>query len=127
MNKQAAGMSFPFRIDKANGGVAFQSDNADKLKENSIQILMTGIGERLMRRNYGGGVQQLLHDPNNDALRSIVQHQISKAITEYEPRITLLGVIVSQIEGVLTAEVNYKVKQTQAPQSLRVPIGLGGI
>ena len=80
MSSGAAGISFPFRIDKDNGGVTFQSDNADKLKENIIQILVTGIGERLMRRGYGGGVQQLIHDPNNDALRAIVQHQISKAI-----------------------------------------------
>lgn len=127
MSQQASGFSIPFRIDTAHGGVARQSDEAEKLKENIIHILMTGIGERSMRRGYGGGMKQLLHDPNNDALRAVVQHQIARAITEHEPRVILQGVNVTQQDGGLVAELHYQLRQNQLPQSLSVPIGLGGI
>ncbi len=121
------GLSIPFRIDAAGGGFAMQENHDEKLKENIIHILMTGIGERAMRRGYGGGVEQLVHDPNNDALRAVVQHQIAKALTQNEPGIILQGVNVTQSEGSLTAELSYLVRQTQLPQNLWVPIGLGGI
>jgi len=116
--------SFSF---SASGGMALQSDKEEKLKENIIHILMTSIGERAMRRGYGGGVEQLVHDPNNDALRAVVQHQIAKALTQNEPRIILQGVNVNQTDGTLTAMLSYLVRQTQLPQNLSIPIGLGGI
>lgn len=127
MSDRAVGISMPFRIDSTSGGVAIQRDSDEKLKENLIHILLTGVGERMMRRDYGGGMKQLVHDPNNDALKAIVQHQISKAITQYEPRIVLQGVVITQIEGTLYAEISYLVRQTQIPQNLTAPIGLGGI
>ena len=121
------GLSIPFRINPATGGFSCQKNAAEKLKENLIHIILTGGGERPMRRRYGGGMKQLLHEPNNDAMRAVVQHQISKAITQNEPRVILQGVNVTQQDGTLIAEVNYLVRQSQAPQSLSVPIGLGGI
>ena len=127
MSEQISGFSIPFRIDSANGGIAKQKDKEEKLKENLIHIIMTGIGERAMRRSYGGGMNQLLQDPNNDAIRAIVQHQISKAIIENEPRILLQGVEVTIQDAMLFAEINYTVKQTQQTQSLSVPFGLGEI
>lgn len=127
MSEKLTGLSIPFRIDAASGGLAMQDNHDEKLKENIIHILMTGIGERAMRRGYGGGVEQLVHDPNNDALRAVVQHQIAKALTRNEPGIILQGVNVTQSEGSLTAELSYLVRQTQLPQNLSVPIGLGGI
>ncbi len=127
MNGKAAGFSIPFRIDTANGGVAKQNHEAEKLKENLIHIIMTGVGERAMRRSYGGGVRQLLHDPLNDTMRAIVQHQISKAITKNEPRILLQGVEVVTQDATIFAEITYLLKQTRQTQSLSVPLGLGGI
>lgn len=125
MSEIISGYSYPFRID-SSGRVA-QSSGPEKLKENIKQILLTGIGERVMRRDYGGGLLQLIHDPNNDVLRAIVQHQIAKSIGQWEPRVQLQDVTVTQQEGTLYVELRYVISQTQQPQSLSVPIGLGGI
>lgn len=127
MTTQSSGFSLPFRIDPATGGVAVQDDEAQKLKENLIHILLTGIGERVMRRDYGAGMRQLVHDPNNEALRAIVQHQIARSIGRWEPRILLQSVSVSQQDGTLVAELHYMIRQSQQAQNLSVPIGLGGI
>lgn len=126
MSEEIRGFSIPFRIDPATGGVV-QESGAEKLKENIIHILLTGTGERAMRRKYGGGIRQLVHDPNNEALRAIIQHQIAKAIGEWEPRVLLQSVTVALQEGILMAELRYVIRRTQQPQSLSVPIGLGGI
>lgn len=125
MSETISGISFPFRID-ASGRVA-QTSGPEKLKENIKQILLTGIGERVMRRDYGGGLRQLAHDPNNDALRAIVQHQVAKAIGQLEPRVQVQDVAVTQKDGKLHVAIWYVIGRTQQPQSLSVPIGLGGI
>ena len=57
MTEPLHGFSIPFRIDPATGGVAVQENELEKLKENMIHILLTGIGERVMRRDYGAGLR----------------------------------------------------------------------
>ena len=64
MNQKINGFSIPFRLNPASGGVVAES-GGEKLKENIVHILMTRVGERVMRRKYGGGLRELLHDPNN--------------------------------------------------------------
>ncbi len=118
------GFSFPFRTDRGRTAL---TGGSEKLKENIKHLLLTGIGERVMHRDYGGGLRQLLHDPNNDVLRAIMQHQIAKAIGRWEPEALVQSVTVTQQEGVLSVEVRYIAGRTQQPQSLSVPIGLGGI
>ncbi len=126
MTEEVLGFSVPFRIDTANGGVT-QRTGAEKIKQNLIHILLTGVGERVMRRDYGGGMHQLVHDPNNDALRAVVQHQIAKSIGQWEPRVLLQNVTVTQQEGTVIVGIDYTIRRTQDAQSLSVPIGLGGV
>jgi phage baseplate assembly protein W len=120
------GFAFPFRIEA--GGVATES-GTQKLRDNIAHLLLTTVGERVMLRDYGGGLRQLLHDPNNDAMRAIVQHQVAKAVGAYEPRVLVQAVNVTQDEdaGVLSVDVQYIVRQTKQVQTVSVPIGLGGV
>ena len=121
------GLSIPFRINPTTGGFSWQKDTTEKLKENLIHILLTGGGERSMRRNYGGGLKQLLHDPNNDALRAIVQHQIAKAIGKWEPRVALQEVNVF-VEGAnLLANLSFIIRGYADRQSISIPISLGDV
>jgi phage baseplate assembly protein W len=120
MSEEISGFSIPFRIDPG-GGVA-QEQGDEKLKENIIHILLTGVGERVMRRDYGGGLRQLVHDPNNDALRALVQHQVAKSIGEWEPRVLVQGVTIAGDGGTLTIRVDYVVRRTRARDSIAVPL-----
>lgn len=126
MTEEIFGFSSPFRINPTTGGVASAS-GADKLKENIIHILLTGPGERVMQRDYGAGLRQLVHDPNNDALRAIVQHQIAKSINRWEPRVAVEEVRVAVDGAQLMTQIIFVVRRTRQFQSLSVPIGLGGI
>ena len=126
MNEEIRGISLPFRIDPITGRIV-QASGPEKLRENIVHILLTGVGERVMRRDYGGGLRQLVHDPNNDALRAIVQRQIAQSIGKWEPRVQVEEITVTQQESTLIAEIRYSIRRTRQPQSLSVPIGLGGI
>ena len=121
MTAPITGFAFPFQID---GGVKRQSD-CDKLRANVVHILLTNVGERVMRRAYGGGLRALVQDPDNEALWAIVQHQIAKSIGALEPRVLVQAVALTQLDdgATLSITVRYMVRTTQQTQTLSVPIG----
>jgi uncharacterized protein len=120
------GFAFPFRIDPDTGRVATSVDD-EKLRENIVHVLMTGIGERVMRRGHGGGLQQLVQDPNNQILRGIVQHQIARSLGQLEPRIVLQEVRIVQDGAELQLRLRYLVRSTRQTQTFTVPVGPGGL
>lgn len=128
MSDSVTGFAFPLRADQTTGGFRLAS-GADKLRQNIVQLLLTEVGERVMRRDYGGGLRTIVHDPNNDALRAVVQHQLGKAIREWEPRAQLLQVVITQDPeaGTLLAEVQYAARPNLVPTSVRVPIQGGAV
>lgn len=118
------GFAFPFRIDPATGGVQSLSDD-DKLRANIVHIILTNLGERVMRRDYGGGLRALVQDPNDNALWAVIQHQIGKSVGLLEPRVLLQTLTLSQPAGddaTVNVDVRYVVRRTQAVKSLSVPI-----
>ena len=141
MTAEPRGFALPFRIAR-DGGVAAEA-GAEKLRDNVVHILLTGVGERVMRRDYGAGLRGLVHDPINDALLAIVQHQVVKALAEAEPRVEVTAVRVAAHQagaatGVGTlggepagdaviVEVEFTIRATRQPVSLSVPVGLGGV
>jgi phage baseplate assembly protein W len=126
MTAPVRGFSLPFRIDPLTGGVAAE-EGVEKLKENVIAVLLTDIGERVMRREYGGGIRALVHDPNNDALRAIVQRQIAKGIQQNEPRVQVQSVTVAQQGATLVAELVYLVRESRQLQGVTIPLALGAL
>ncbi len=84
------GAAFPFRI--ANGGVA-RASGAEKLAQNLRHLLLTRIGERAMRRLYGGGVQSAVHEPNDAALVGLVRHELTRAVAAFAPEIEIVSEI----------------------------------
>lgn len=125
MNEPLRGFAFPFRV-ALDGGVAF-SEGPDKLRQNIVQLLLTDAGERVMRRDYGGGMRAIAHDPNNDALRAVVQHQVRKALVRWEPRaqVQQFSIDPNTDPAVLWANLAFVARPQLVPTSVRVPIGLG--
>lgn len=119
-----SGFSIPFRVDTHSGSVVSQQDGQEKIKENIIHILLTGIGERVMRRDYGGGIRELVHDPNNDVLQAMVSHRIAKTIGQWEQRVQLQEVTVRQQDATLFVDIQYIINGSAEPQALSVPINI---
>ena len=129
-NREPRGFAFPFRIDALSGGVAW-AEGPDKLHDNVMQLLQTNPGERVMRRSYGGGLRDLVQDPNDDVLRALAQHRIAKAIADHELRIRAEQISVQADDadaghaGVLV-EIVYEVRRSHQRGLMKVALGGGG-
>ncbi len=124
MNDELQGFAFPLR-HQAHGGLSWKG-GAEKMQQNLTTLLLTGIGERVMRRSYGGGVRDLLYDPNDDAMRAIVEHRILQAITQWEPRVTVQRMAINQEAGQLLVELHYAVRGRPETESVSVSLSRNG-
>ena len=116
------GFAFPFRIDSRSGGVAVTVGD-EKLKENLKHLLLTRLGSRIMLREYGGSVDQLVHENINDGLIAVLQHQISRAILRFEPRILPQEITVIPRGGEIYLVVRYIQANTPGLQTTIIPLG----
>lgn len=118
------GFAFPLRFD---AGALVLAEGADKLRNNIVHLLLTDVGERVMHRDYGGGLRALVHDPNNDALRAVVQHQLGKSLVKWEPRVQLQQISIDPDgdPGTFSATVAFVARPNPVPTAVRVPIGGG--
>lgn len=115
------GIGFPFRIDGRTGGVAV-TEGGDKLKDNVKHLLLTRTGERVMVRDYGGGVDQLLHANINDGLITLARHQITRAIVRFEPRVLPQDVSVVPDGAQLFLRVRYIQADSPGLQTMVIPL-----
>jgi hypothetical protein len=113
------GMATPFRI--ADGGVR-QSSGAKKVADNLRHLLSTRLGERVLRRGYGGGVHNRLQQPNDSTLRTLVRHEIEQALRAHLPQARLTGPIrLTHSESELTVSFDYAIAAASDQISLTLP------
>ena len=127
--REPRGFGFPFRIDPIGGGVTW-AEGREKLRSNLMHLIQTNPGERTMRRDYGAGLRDLVHDPNDEVLRALVQHRIGRALAEAEPRIQVQSVVVSpsatdQSGSTLVAEISYRPRRTHQSDLTTLTLRLG--
>ncbi len=81
--------SFPLFDGVAKSGrVEWQTGNAS-IREVMLNILLTRPGERLMRPEFGTGVLDFIHYPNNETTRALIVDAAQRALTRWEPRVIL--------------------------------------
>lgn len=83
--------SFPLSGAGEDGafGWAF---GVQSVRECLWNILMTRPGERVMRPEFGAGLPNFIHQPNNEATRQIMADVAREQIARHEPRVDLQGV-----------------------------------
>lgn len=105
-----AGWKFPARVNSA--GRIVLSTHEEDIKEAIRIIIGTAKGERAMRPDFGCGIHDLVFAPVNAATLNLVETVVREALTNFEPRIEVLSVEVSDKEadrGRLLINVNYRV------------------
>ena len=118
---EAQGCSAPFRIDPRSGRVV-QVGGAEKVKENLVVLLLTSVGERFMRRDYGAGLRELVHEPAGEALDALLERRIAAAVGRFEPRVALEDVLVERRDGRVVAELVYRLRDDGATDRVAVPL-----
>lgn len=65
---------------------------AEHIAQSVGDILRTPIGSRVMRRDYGSLLSEMIDQPQNDALDLQIKVAIFMALLKWEPRVELLSV-----------------------------------
>jgi phage baseplate assembly protein W len=89
-------------------------------------ILGTDRGERLMRPDFGAGLNAFVFEPLNQTTCHLVKTRVQEALTEWEPRIDVvkLDVRPGGVRNELSIELTYRVRGTNAMQNLVYPFYL---
>lgn len=99
------------------------------VREGIRVILSTRPGEQLMRPDFGGGLDRLLHEPNTLATRRQIRDLVQDALKRWEKRILLDAVEVWEVANEpshLRVEIAYRLARDGAPGTMNVTLQLEG-
>jgi uncharacterized protein len=100
---------------------------AQSVREQIQIILSTRPGEQLMRPNYGGGLENLLAEPNTVATRSRIHDVIEEALARWELRIVVDAIAVDTVAddpNAVRVEIAYRLKRTQQPARVGLTLAM---
>ncbi|WP_338724674.1 GPW/gp25 family protein [Pseudomonas tolaasii] len=102
--------------------------NLDHIAQSMTDILTTRIGTRVMRREYGSLLPELVDHPFNDVTRLRVYSGVVMALMRWETRVNLSRVqlLGATLQGLVVLDLEGSVIDTNQPLSLSLPLQLGG-
>ncbi|PMU25093.1 MULTISPECIES: GPW/gp25 family protein [unclassified Pseudomonas] len=100
----------------------------DHIAQCLTDILTTRIGSRVMRREYGSLLPELVDHPFNDVTRLRVYSGAVMALMRWEPRVSLSRVqfLGATLQGQSVLDLEGSVVDSNEPFSLSLPLQLGG-
>ncbi len=115
-------------LPDSDGRLAYPS--LEQSVRQSIKIILqTRPGERLMRPNFGGGLERYLHEPNTLTTRRQIRDLINNSLERWEPRIILDRVDVWEVEerpDTVRVEIVYRLRLTNQSQQMGITLELEG-
>ncbi|AGA89631.1 phage baseplate assembly protein W [Thioflavicoccus mobilis 8321] len=109
-------LDYPYRFD-ARGATA-EADEEAYLRGLIEQVLFTAPGERLMRPEFGSGIQQLLFAPNSPEVAATAQFLVQGALQQWlGDLIALQSVQVETADSTLRVTIAYAVRRTGQVQT----------
>ena len=120
-----SGLAYPVGL-QADGALAMALYEKDVHQAIRI-ILGTNPGERLMRPDFGAGLNAFVFEPLNTTTLVLVEERVRRALVDWEPRINLESVDVtadSSTRNRLLIEVHYQIRATNSHHNLVYPFYL---
>jgi phage baseplate assembly protein W len=108
------GWKFPIEVDASTGRIK-QTEHEDDIAEAIRIIIWTAKGERLMRPDFGSGIDRYLFEGNDDTTLRLIEAEVDEAIRMWEPRVHEVQVQVERDqahEERLLIHVQYEVRNT---------------
>ncbi|MNZ66574.1 Lysozyme [compost metagenome] len=111
-------------MDRATGQPI---DDLAHLRQSIADILTTPIGSRVMRRDYGSLLPELIDQPLNGAGTVRLYAATAAALMRWEPRLRLSRVqlFLGTEHGSATLDIEGARVDSNEPLSLSVPIRMG--
>ncbi|CDL87256.1 GPW/gp25 family protein [Xenorhabdus cabanillasii] len=97
--------------------------DSDHIRQSITDILMTPLGSRVMRREYGSLLPDPIDQPQNPALRLKIMSACYMALLHWEPRIRLDTINYLRSDwGELAVEISGVMVQNNTPLMLSIPV-----
>src|SRR4051812_31586688 len=81
------GVDFPPRVGP-DGHLTWSAGELN-VRQSICIILRTRPGERILRPDFGCGLDRYLFEPNNVSTLRLIQEEVKRALQRWEPRIAL--------------------------------------
>ena len=117
------GFKFPIKVN-VKGGLDW-SGGPQRIQDAIWIILSTSLGERVMRPTFGAGVEDFVFQPNSNASRVRLADTISNALIQWEPRIQLVNVQVTespQGPSYVLVTIEYQIRSTNELYNMVYPL-----
>jgi phage baseplate assembly protein W len=118
------GTGFPVQVDPATHGIA-RAAYEESVRQSILVILGTAPGERVMRPDFGCGINDLVFENLSAATIGRIDREVHEALLRLEPRIDVTGVEVSAgANNVILINIAYEVRATNTAFNLVYPFYL---
>ena len=81
------GWKFPIEVDEATGRIKM-SEHEEDIAEAIRIIIWTAKGERIMRPDFGSGMERYIFESTDDMTLRLIESEIEEAVRIWEPRVT---------------------------------------
>ena len=119
------GFKLPMLLD--NGHNALTNTTIDAIKQNLLNILNTGMGERVMQPTLGFGLRKFLFEQLNEDTIIQIQDTIVENIGYWMPFVQINDILVNMstgVESTLEVSINFSLKKDpQIAESIQINIG----
>ena len=108
----------------ATGGELRETSGEEKVRQSILLVLSTRRGERVMRPDFGAGLEDFLHEPISTTTAALVRHRVETALIVWEPRIDVEAVRVDLADrrlGRLDVTIEYRIRATNTFYNLVYP------
>lgn len=119
----SAAISLPFSFNTA-GQLAYTTDEKKIIQDRIVLALMTKLGERVMRPDFGSNIYDSLFQ-NESFAEGTVNSAANYVFSTFFPNLKLNGVVVTSAEdGMLEFEIRYRKGANAEEQALSIKSGL---
>ena len=89
--------------------------NEDAIKKSVVNLCRTRINERFFNDLLGTSIEDSLFETNLDDIASFLEREITVLLQNFEPRITLTGVIVESLVDSYELQIRVEYEITGLP------------
>ncbi|OXL33379.1 GPW/gp25 family protein [Enterobacter mori] len=112
------------RYTGMNSQTGLSISEAEHIRQSVRDILVTPVGSRVMRREYGSLLAAMIDRPQNPALRLQIMAACYSAIQKWEPRMTLTAIAFERSENDGTLYVDITGTRPTSDRSFSITISL---
>lgn len=107
-----------------NSQTGLSITEVEHIRQSMRDILVTPVGSRVMRREYGSLLSALIDQPQTPALRLQIMAACYFAIQKWEPRVRLTTITFerSETDGGLYVDITGTRSANGQPFSLTIPL-----